>query len=118
MTIGYDVAGRIVVRDASAGRFASRSTLPSRHMSSQGAVEEVSARLARAWNLSQLEGERPSLYRGTGRLSLKIVDLFCGCGGLSMGVKQAVEAVGARPVFAMAADLCRPALAVYARNLG
>ena len=118
MTVDYDLADPLLIRDASAGRFTSRSWMPFRQAlvpAENGAPRR--GELARIWNLLQLEGKRPSLYRGKGRIGLNVVDLFCGCGGLSIGVKQAMEAVGVRPVFALAADLSRSALDVYAKNL-
>lgn len=45
------------------------------------------------------------------------MDLFSGCGGLSLGIKRAAEAVGVRPLFRLAVDVAPAALRVYTRNL-
>ena len=57
------------------------------------------------------------MYRGFERPRVNVVDLFCGCGGLSLGIKRAAEAIGARPVFLFAADVAEAALKVYIKNL-
>ena len=109
-----------IVRETVAGRFASTSWMPCRFpkpVPSGNARPSSRALLAKCWNLGQIEGESARLYRGPGRTSINVVDLFCGCGGLSLGVKQAAEAVGLRPVFLFAADSSREALDVYCRNL-
>ena len=76
-----------------------------------------SAELARLWNLQELAGARPSTSRGTVCRTIRVVDLFCGCGGLSLGLRRAAQAVGVRPIFALAVDVSGAALEIYARNL-
>ena len=119
LAVDYTLDDGMIVRKATAGRYTSTSWMPYGIGNDVAPREGVTraARLARHWNLCQLEGEPPRLYRGTDRTRINVVDLFCGCGGLSLGVGQAMEAVGVRPVFLFAADLSRAALDVYARNL-
>ncbi len=110
----------MIVREALAGRFNSTSWMPYRFPESdsgRNACAPSFGSLAKRWNLAQIEGEPTRLYRGPGRTSVNIVDLFCGCGGFSFGIKQAAEAVGLRPVFRFVADSSRAALDVYSRNL-
>ncbi len=45
------------------------------------------------------------------------MDLFCGCGGLTLGAEEAARAVGLRPWIRLAVDIDEAALAVYAANL-
>ena len=45
-----------------------------------------------------------------------IVDLFCGCGGLSLGAFEAVKALSQSPYIAYALDMHDPSLQVYRRN--
>ena len=73
--------------------------------------------LARIWNDQELAGVHPRIHWCPHPPIVRMVDLFCGCGGLSLGVLRAVHAVGARGVFTLAVDVSRPALQVYARNL-
>ena len=118
-TVGYALDGDVLVRTASAGRFTSVSSLP------LPAAEEVERRdtapdgdaLGGMWNRLQLNGARPRFYRGPDRPTVNVVDMFCGCGGLSLGFKRAAEAVGARPVFVLAVDVAAAALGVYVKNL-
>ena len=110
-------AGRIV-REAVAGCFASTSWMPDGPPElARDAAMHCRTTLAKRWNLCHIKGEAARFYRGPGRAEVNVVDLFCGCGGLSLGVKQAVEAVGLRPVFLFAADSSSEALDVYRRNL-
>ena len=110
MALEFALDDEGILREAVAGPFVSRSWMPYR-------PPEPHAPLAKYWNIGQMGGEPVRLYRGPGRTSINVVDLFCGCGGLSLGVKQAAEAVGLRPVFLFAADSSRAALDVYCRNL-
>ena len=75
-----------------------------------------SAELAGLWNAQELAGVRPHTPRRPNRRTIRVVDLFCGCGGLSLGLRRAADAVGARAVFALAVDVSRAAVEVYARN--
>lgn len=72
--------------------------------------------LRRAWWGSFLRGPRraPPLQADP----IRIVDLFSGCGGLSLGIAEAVKAVGCDPVFELAADVDEGALGVHRGNLG
>lgn len=116
VAVNFALDGRFVVRTASAGRFASMSRMPApADYAPTGAAD--GAALARIWNLMQIEGEYPRHYRGLRRPEINVVDLFCGCGGLSLGVKHAAEAVGLRPVFSLAADVAEAPLDVYRKNL-
>ena len=54
----------------------------------------------------------------TERRALRVVDLFCGAGGLSLGLREACSALGYGFEVALAADLDRQALAVFQRNFG
>jgi DNA (cytosine-5)-methyltransferase 1 len=69
------------------------------------------------WWYSYLRGSRP-VGLGTLRGVIRIVDLFCGCGGLSLGAAEAVTSLNLIPLFKAAVDVDRDALTVYERNLG
>jgi DNA (cytosine-5)-methyltransferase 1 len=57
---------------------------------------------------------RPEFEVGTG--SISVVDLFAGCGGLTLGVSQAAAALGVATDVRLAVDLEASATAVYAAN--
>ena len=115
--VDYLLDDDAIGRSAAAGSFESTSWM----MLAKGVAPSQSStdtpELAKLWNLLQLGGQRPRICRDSGRPRINIVDLFCGCGGLSLGIKRAAEAVGSRPVFLLAADVAEAALGVYVRNL-
>ena len=117
VVIDYSIDAQRITRQASARSFSSQSWMPiaeSPKLVDQGFDHEE---LARLWNVLHLNGFRPHFYQDPARPRINIVDLFCGCGGLSVGVKNAADAVGARPVFLLAADVSAAALSVYKKNL-
>jgi len=71
-----------------------------------------------AWDGAILKGAVPRLISGGGRGTIRVVDLFCGAGGLSYGVLQGLKALGYSPIVELAADLDPEALALYEQNFG
>jgi DNA (cytosine-5)-methyltransferase 1 len=69
-----------------------------------------------AWWQSFLRGAKVQSDRSAARSSLRIVDAFCGCGGLSLGVVQAAEALGWHASPSAAIDTDSTALSVYKSN--
>lgn len=61
-----------------------------------------------------LETERPEFEKGTSRLHL--VDLFCGCGGLTLGIAQAAAAAGVGLDVKLAVDREQVAVDTYREN--
>jgi DNA (cytosine-5)-methyltransferase 1 len=69
-----------------------------------------------AWWQSLLRGQHPvSTEHPT---PIKIVDAFCGPGGLALGIKSAIEAVGRTAEFAAIIDTDATALEIHKHNLG
>lgn len=52
----------------------------------------------------------------TWKKDVRVADLFCGCGGLSLGAKEACLALGYRFISALAIDNDTPSLRVYEDN--
>lgn len=75
----------------------------------------VSESLHGLWWKLRMEGRTPEPAAPCGT-RLRVVDLFCGAGGLGVGLKQLAEEAGARVITALAADTDCDATAVYARN--
>jgi DNA (cytosine-5)-methyltransferase 1 len=48
--------------------------------------------------------------------TVRVVDLFAGCGGLSVGIREATRALGLRMEAVLANDLEAPILGIYGRN--
>ena len=68
------------------------------------------------WDLSVLRGA-PIEY-GVPERILRVVDMFCGAGGLSSGVCEFARSVGLAPTVELAADFDRRVLEVYDVNIG
>lgn len=67
------------------------------------------------WDVTWANRENwPRLKETTG--TLEIADLFCGCGGMSLGVREGLRVVGLRAKFRFAVDTCEESLDVYADN--
>jgi DNA (cytosine-5)-methyltransferase 1 len=59
---------------------------------------------------------KPGTLRGA--KSVRIADLFCGAGGMSVGIDEAVRALGMRTEHVLASDIESEALSTYVRNFG
>ena len=113
----YEVHKTYILRRAQAGCFSSTSRMPLGEASVSSPTLVRADHPAEAWNTLLLDGRRPLVSREPDRQTVSVVDLFCGCGGLSLGVKRAAEAVGVHPLFQLAVDVAPAALRVYASNL-
>ena len=69
-----------------------------------------------AWWQSLLRGEHPLSAEHPS--PIRIVDAFCGPGGLALGVKSAIEALGRTAEFAAIVDTDVTALEIHRHNLG
>ena len=119
VTAAYALREGYIERSARAGRFSSQSRmrLPAPRARLRGAADTIPDEPSALWNSLLLEGRRPQVSRAPERPTVSVVDLFCGCGGLSLGVKRAAEAVGVHPLFRLAVDVSPAALRVYTSNL-
>ena len=109
--VNYEREDNKIIRSLKTGRFSSSSYISP--ILRNNSKEE----LAYTWNLNFLAGAKIHTEKKEDQKSLNIVDLFCGCGGLSYGLKLACEAAGVRPVFQMAVDLRETALDIYKKNI-
>ena len=71
--------------------------------------------LAAAFDRLWLRARAEPLF-GRCTASLTIADLFSGCGGLSLGAREACRALGIEPRFTFVSDNSPTALAVYREN--
>ena len=67
------------------------------------------------WDVSHLNGESPKSKTNFKR-EVKIVDLFCGSGGFTEGVKNGLKQLGINSKVLAACDLDKHALKVYELN--
>lgn len=109
-SFSYD--GKILVRDLVAGQFRAISHLCPPRIGRRRSLKQ----LQDAWDQCVLTGVVP-VTSAEPKLTIRIADLFSGGGGLSFGVKSAVEALGCKAEFAFSADVDPDACGVYAINL-
>ena len=96
-----------------------------RHMSVNGRtgeswtfpIEHGKESMESAWDTAILKGGTAHSNSDSTSARMRLMDVFCGGGGLSYGVSEAVRAAGMRPVHMLAADVNPVALCVYRRNL-
>lgn len=69
-----------------------------------------------AWWQSLLRGEHPVSREHPS--PIKVVDAFCGSGGLALGIRSAIEAIGGTAEFAAIIDTDTTALEIHRHNLG
>jgi hypothetical protein len=60
------------------------------------------------------QSERPDYERGSS--TVRVVDLFCGCGGLTLGLEEAAHRLGLASEIPLAVDNDANALAVFGQN--
>lgn len=77
----------------------------------------VGVDLAAEFDALWLRSERPAAIFETAK-EIRIVDLFSGCGGMTMGAMEACRALGLKGVPVLAVDVNTQALDVYGRNFG
>jgi DNA (cytosine-5)-methyltransferase 1 len=103
---GYEIVGRTVVRSTTRGRKLRRQTLP--------LAPRTPRMPSTAYQVARLQqSDRP---KHSGR-PVAMVDLFSGCGGLSLGAGEAIAALGHRPTSELALDSNEDALSVFVANI-
>lgn len=104
----YALEPDYIVREVEAGQFQGQTKI---RLSSETPPPQTDA--SHLWWGAFLRGER---IQANNSKELKIVDLFCGSGGLSLGAHEAALAAGLRPKTLVAADMDGEAIEVYRRN--
>jgi DNA (cytosine-5)-methyltransferase 1 len=92
---------------------------PSTYCSSVDIIDPNDSRLspARAFDISWLRANKqPSPRRA--RRRLKIIDLFCGCGAMTLGVREAARALESEAIPVLAVDTNPSCIATYKHNFG
>jgi DNA (cytosine-5)-methyltransferase 1 len=89
--------------------------LPTRQVSSGICVAADAEPSLATWWQEFLRGVRPVAIQKSGR-HLRVVDLFCGVGGLALGVRQAADELGHTLETVLAVDRDVQALSVYQKN--
>lgn len=109
----FTVEAGYIQRTIVLGTIESATRLPLPEGVSIGATDD----LAKLWQRLTLKGGKPEPVRGAVvPPTLSIADLFCGCGGFTQGVSDAVRALGFDPQVVFSADIDKEALSVYRKN--
>lgn len=108
----YHSKKKLLYRKIKLGSFTSENTLSA----STNATDDKHDSPVSDWWQSYLRGGIPSPTNTNSRV-MNIVDLFCGCGGLSFGVKEILQAVGLNSRVLVAVDNEAGTLEVYKHNL-
>ena len=74
------------------------------------------AQLAKLWGIETLRSRRIPKVCPTSEKVLNLADFFCGSGGLSLGIKDALESVGLGINHMIACDISKDSLDVYNAN--
>lgn len=72
--------------------------------------------LSTRWTIEELNQKQSPKFNPKSLKNFKIVDLFCGTGGLSLGVKRGLQAVSINSEVSFACDISEPAAEVYKFN--
>lgn len=108
--ISYRVVGDDVVRHVMVkGRGVRTSKLPiPKWIDRNGPPIDV-------YDLSWLSASERPRERASAQ-EVRVVDLFCGCGGLTLGIREAARGLGRSFRSVFASDINKGALAIYAKN--
>ncbi|WP_339494081.1 DNA cytosine methyltransferase [Pseudomonas sp. RA_105y_Pfl2_P56] len=78
----------------------------------------VSENLADSYDLAWLQSKsKPVAINSSNNKTIRAADLFCGCGGLSVGLREAARALETEVEFVFASDINEAALSVYQQNI-
>lgn len=67
------------------------------------------------YDLSWLGATEPPRVRASA-YEIRAVDLFCGCGGLTLGIREAARALGCSFCSVFASDINKKVLSIYSKN--
>jgi DNA (cytosine-5)-methyltransferase 1 len=101
--------GKTITRKVSIANYEGSASFPA---TNEPFGLDIDASFEKSW----LMAKRPPDSLGTGP-RLRVVDLFAGCGGLSVGIQAASQALDGRFESVFASDIDEGALQVYSANL-
>ncbi len=109
-----DTRSASVIRTVQVGQYKGITRLAINQVDSKVDELGLAAQFDKLWLTSK---NRPKSEFNASHADVRVVDLFAGCGGLSLGVSEAVEALGRRFVPVLASDIDEKALSIYSKNL-
>lgn len=109
-----DARSKFVTRMVQIGKYKGITRLPMKTGSINVGELALAAHFDKLWLTSELQPDSEAEHR---HADVRVVDIFAGCGGLSVGVREAVTALGGGFVSMFASDIDEGALSVYSSNL-
>lgn len=107
-----DLIQNIIRRKVSLCKYSGVTSLLNTIANKYNELYEASDVFDKLW----LQSKSKPLYENSG-LHINVVDLFAGCGGLSLGISEAVSALGGSFSSVFASDIDNGALSIYSNNL-
>jgi DNA (cytosine-5)-methyltransferase 1 len=105
----YELSGNKLIRKIRAGKHYGEVGLPSTKFGKN--PKNLAEAFDKAWLTA------PKVTHDSTHSKLRVVDLFAGCGGLSVGLREAATAIGRSFESVFASDIDEGALSIYSENL-
>ena len=117
ISVRYESGHGVLLREARAGQYHATTHLSLESRTTGDRYQKAVPDLATLWAMLEMQGRKPQKLRPRSQPAVRVVDLFCGCGGFAIGVQRAALAVGTRATVSFAADVNPAPLRVYRRNV-
>lgn len=117
ISVRYQSRRGFLEREARAGQYHASTHLALDSDAVTDIVDKATPELASLWAIHEMRGRRAQIPVSRSDPAVRVVDLFCGCGGFAVGVQRAALAVGTRATVAFAADVNAAPLRVYRKNV-
>ena len=111
--IKFSVRDNFIIRKTEIGSLKGKQRLPITEPVDESLHQSD---LAKIWGTEFLKLRRKIVLEKKEKRSLNIADFFCGSGGLSLGIENALKSVGLGANFLLACDISKDSLDVYNAN--
>lgn len=112
LSVKFRREGDKITRTTVAGQFSGKTHIKIKDLD----ADIQNCELPKAWAIHELRQKTNKICQSQNKKQFQIVDIFCGSGGLSLGVKKALEAIGLSSKFEFACDASKDSMAVYKAN--
>ena len=108
--IKFSLKDNFIIRKTEVGSLKGKLSLP---ISKQVNESLPQSDLAKIWGTEFLKLRRKIVIEKKVKKSFNIADFFCGSGGLSLGIENALKSLGLGANFLLACDISKDSLDVY-----